>query len=534
MIRFCTKLVVAVVLTAIFSVSHTAIASDDFLSMVEKECISFKGGVGIGNFSPDGQYVLTASEQDHDVKVFGHDDQDNWVERGTFTHDGLIWTAIFSPDGLNILTASVEITDNFASGEITQNAEVKIGSIDERGYWNEINKITLQSKLESAKFTAKGQYLSITSLGGQVIILEKGEGATWSEKGNFENQDAENKPECVNIAEITPDTNYLVTCGVDGCVKIRKKDKYGKWNEGTVAEFKFEDTIESINFSPNSRYVAVNGMDGKAVILSKDVDGNWSKTTDIFGEETYSILFSPDGHYALTIINKVKATIWGETDDGTWRSKGDFTLNGVARTVIFSLDSHHALIQDQFSRRVQILGRDKSGEWKLIGTICHTDKIATAIFSDDSRHVATASNDGTAEIWSQCKNGSWNQKNILSHDAEVCSVNFSHNNERVVTVSLDSKVKIWENDAASKEYGELLASVSQEDCVYLLATFGKNCNTVLTCSGSGNDLNHAQIWVLKHNDTSTILAEKLKQMSMNSTEGVAKKKNIASCTCSVM
>ena len=70
----------------------------------------------------------------------------------------------------------------------------------------------------------------------------------------------------------------------------------------------------------------------------------------------------------------------------------------------------------------------------------HTDAIYTAEFTRDGRTLLTASDDGSARVWSVAEGSS---QVLRGHDDDVYRARFSADERNVVTASLDGSVRVW-------------------------------------------------------------------------------------------
>lgn len=73
----------------------------------------------------------------------------------------------------------------------------------------------------------------------------------------------------------------------------------------------------------------------------------------------------------------------------------------------------------------------------------HTDAITSISFSPDERTVATASQDGTVQLWN--RNGKLGAI-LKGHNGSVTSVNFSPHGQRIVTTGEDKTARLWQLD----------------------------------------------------------------------------------------
>lgn len=88
----------------------------------------------------------------------------------------------------------------------------------------------------------------------------------------------------------------------------------------------------------------------------------------------------------------------------------------------------------------------------------HTDFVNHIAFSPDGRHLATASSDATARIWTL----GGDALAILHHRAsELVDVNFSADGKRVITTAFDGAVRLWRWDQSDQAQPEPVRNLAQ-------------------------------------------------------------------------
>jgi len=101
----------------------------------------------------------------------------------------------------------------------------------------------------------------------------------------------------------------------------------------------------------------------------------------------------------------------------------------------------------------------------------HGSMVFSAVFSPDGGRILTASNDGTARVWS----ADGKLLAALSHDNAVRSALFSPDGGRIVTASVDHTARVWSAD------GKPLATLSS-DRGFETASFSPDGGRILTVS----------------------------------------------------
>ncbi|WP_213270380.1 TIR domain-containing protein [Hyphomonas sp.] len=94
---------------------------------------------------------------------------------------------------------------------------------------------------------------------------------------------------------------------------------------------------------------------------------------------------------------------------------------------------------------VQLDAASQAARW-IVSLEGHKRRINTASFSPDGTRIVTASNDGTARVWSMNEFGAWQSEELQGHTSRVNSAAFSPDSTRIVTASADGTIRIWESD----------------------------------------------------------------------------------------
>lgn len=323
-----------------------------------------KGVVSSAVFSPEGQYILTASE-DKTAKL--------WDKEGNFIitlrdHTQKVNSAVFSPDGQHILTASDDQT-------------AKIWSVN--GYLI-YTLAAHRGAVKNAFYSPDGAYILTVSEDNQASIWTK-EGKLISKFPHLHKR----KAPCFS-------SNSLMVLHISNQQEAEMRSM-----DGRVIK-KFPGNYNSMVFSPDNHFIlatSANTNAGTAVIW--EVNKNFrQKNLSLNDEEAF---FSPDGQHLLTLGGN-SARLWS-------------LYKPLLNTVLISnlagkekkghQEELKAAVFDATGSMILTASADHSAKlWGGDGRFWYTFRghgaqINSARFSPDGQQILTASDDGTARLWSK-------------------------------------------------------------------------------------------------------------------------------------
>jgi len=198
--------------------------------------------------------------------------------------------------------------------------------------------------------------------------------------------------------------------------------------------------------------------------------------------------FSPRGKPGERVIAAVggdEAMLWNETDDGP---VGDLNPHGSVLAARFNAAGNRFVTaSDDGSARIWSVATHLA-VLKLEG---HQGTVYSAVFSHDDTHVLTAGADGSAKIWDAATGELL--RSIPEQQADrtgaIRSAVFSSTSKYVLTAGVDKKARVW--DAAT---GEFLFEVTHEKVRHvaglLFASFSHDDSQIVTASQD----NTAIVW----------------------------------------
>ncbi|NER32629.1 MAG: hypothetical protein F6J93_00865 [Oscillatoria sp. SIO1A7] len=392
--------------------------------------ISHDGRVVAASFSPNGQYLATAS-YDNTARISR---TDSGAEIARISHDGPVIAASFSPDGQYLATASYDNT-------------ARISRTDSGA---EIARISHDEKLRAASFSPDGQYLATASYDNTARVSRTDTGA---EIARISHDDT------VWDASFSPDGQYLATASKDETARISRTDSGAE-----IARISHDNWVNATSFSPDGKYLATASRDGTARISRTDTGAEIARISH--DEIVWDASFSPDGQYLATASKDETARI-SRTDSGAEIARISHDYDVIAAS--FSPDGKY-LATASWKGTARISRIDSKAE---IARISHDDDVIAASFSPDGQYLATASRDGTARI-SRTDTGAEIAR--ISHDDDVIAASFSPNGQYLATASRDGTARISRTDTGAE-----VARITHDDDV-IAASFSPNGQYLATAS----------------------------------------------------
>ncbi|WP_414752159.1 hypothetical protein [Anabaena sp. CCY 9910] len=400
-----------------------------------------QGWVRSVSFSPDGEYILTASD-DCTARLWNLQGKQLISLQG---HEDTIWSANFSPDGKYMATASSDRTARLWNFRGQQLAKIQ----GHQGY------------VRSVSFSPDGKYIATSSddrtarlwnFSGQQLAQFLGhQGTVWcvsfSPDGKHIATAADDRivrlwnlkgkllvrfpghQDCVWDVSFSPDGQYIATASSDGTARL--------WNLAgeQISRFRgHQDVVWSVRFSPNGKYIATASSDRTARVWNL----NGQQLEQFPGHQDYvrSVSFSPDGKYIATASSDRTVRLWHLNKQQFPPFRGH---QSTVRSIDFSPDGQQVVTasDDRTVRLWNIQGEE------LLQFLGHRGKVWSVSFSPDGKYIATTSSDRTVRLWDVT--GQMLQQ-FPGHQGTVWSVNFSPDGQHIATASSDLTARLWSLD----------------------------------------------------------------------------------------
>ena len=226
--------------------------------------ISHDDSVNAVSFSPDGEYIATAS-LDNTARISR---TDTGEEIARISHDSTVRTASFSPDGEYIATASL---DNTARISRTDTGE-------------QIARISHDDSVNAVSFSPDGESIATASSDGTARISRTDTGEEITRI--FHDND-------VLAVSFSPDGQSIATASSDGTARISRTDTGEQ-----IARIIHDYYVWDVSFSPDGQYIATASQDRTARISRTDTGEEIARIHH--DSSVIDVSFSPDGEYIAT------------------------------------------------------------------------------------------------------------------------------------------------------------------------------------------------------------------------------------------
>lgn len=239
--------------------------------------------------------------------------------------------------------------------------------------------------------------------------------------------------------DISKDGKYIATSAFDYTARV--------WNvsDGTPVTPPLvhkEKAVSSIEFSPCGRYLLARTNNSEKVYIWDIATGKeHPNNIAIPGERIWSAKFSPCGKYIIVATELLSAYIY-DFKSGK-KAFPDLVHNGRVVYGEISNNGKYAVTASSGKVRVwDLAGWNGESKVRISSLISHNAFIEKAIFSPDSRKVASFSRDSIIKIL-DVNTGAQLGKD-MKHNGFVINVAFSEDSRKLVSVSRDSTAIVWD------------------------------------------------------------------------------------------
>ena len=387
--------------------------------------------VNDARFSADGSEVVTASE-DKKAQIWNVDTGRLEVELDG--HEGGVETAAFSPDGRTVVTGSEDGTA--ATWAVATGRRLTVVEGHRQG-------------VDLAAFSPEPS--------ANLVVTAGSDGTARLSDATDEPAAVLRQPDEVSTSVFDAEGDQLVTATSDEKVRIWDWRADGETPRLTIQE---EGPV---------RTAAIDRGGGLVVAAAGNEYGSSPRTriARIFSARTGALSgkpligherdvtaasFSPDGKRVVTASADETARVWSvETREQLRVLRGH---NGPLSDAQFSRDGRWVVTAGLDGvARVWDAASGRPVEALRLSPLATDDPLAayaeegmiTATFDAESRRVATASLDGTAQLWTISSGA---RRNLAGHAGAVTSATINPDGRTVATSSMDGSVRIWDRATA--------------------------------------------------------------------------------------
>lgn len=410
--------------------------------------------------SPDGAFIITTSD-DNTARIWAASGKGLPVELEG--HRDAVMQATWSPDGKYVATASLDKTARIWA------ADGKLPAV-------ELNSDS--APIEAISFRKDGRYLLTKSFGRTIAIWPASGGKPFV-------MEAHDGP--VAFTAWSPDgTRALSAAGIPAS---------GAAQDTSVKVWHF-DSLEALPRTRKPFFHAAAILPGGARALAAfddrsaqivQLDGGGAPTR-FSGHEQWitNVAASADAASVLTMSADKTARLWnanGKGDPVVFRG-----AEGIVRAGSISPDGKYVLTgsDDNMIRSWKIEGGTLENKWAG-----HTDIITSIVYSPDGRHFVSTSMDQTARRTSVDNTEA--PVVLAGHCGGVLAVAYSADGSRIVTASEDTTARVWDGKTGAFLYalehdGAVLGAVFSKNGQFIATSSLKNGLRIWNADGTGDPI----------------------------------------------
>lgn len=370
-------------------------------------------------FSPDGNQVLTGSDNGTVSQVTQWDAEASQVPSTYSGHIDQPTSTVYSPDGNQVLirdeTVNLSDTVNLCDTQTGQVFKTFCGHTD---------------LLYSVAFSPDGSQIIAGYVFGHNAKLW--DVLTGKSLRTFS---------CTSVVEsvaFSPDWNNVLTVDRNGIMTL--------WDKLSGEEiWTYSNNQGNVEFSPDGTQVLTGSINNNAVLLDTTT-GEVLHTFFGHSKPVKPVAFSSDGSRILTGSEDKTVKLWDvNTEQNIWTSSGN---TGVVYSLAFSPDESRVFTGSN-DNTVKSLNA-QTGQEIQTRTLVGCDGITSMTFSPDARWLLVGSYDNTAKLWNALTGqllrtfSGHGSVDMMGDETIVNSVAFSPDMTQILTGGWDGTARIWD------------------------------------------------------------------------------------------